>query len=221
MQLIDIHTHHIPVGGGKLFILNRYPESHLPDLPPGGFFSVGLHPWFIAGNNGHRSQLKRVEEMLSGEGVIAVGECGLDKLTKTEFQVQLEVFMHQAELAEQFNKPLILHAVKTHNDFYHLHRKLQPTVPWLLHGYNGNPMVTAQLLDRGFYFSFGKALLDEGSSAIASLAKLPKERIFLETDDENMQLMLVYEAAAEIMGLSLKQLSEQVEWNFRQVFLRT
>ncbi len=221
MQLIDIHTHHIPGGAGKLFILNRYPENQMPDLPPGGFFSVGLHPWFIASNNGYRAQLKRVAEMLAGEGVIAVGECGLDKLTKTEFQVQLDVFMHQARLAEQFNKPLILHTVKTHNDLYHLHRKLKPTVPWLLHGYTGNPLVTAQLVGSGFYFSFGKALLDEGSAARASLADLPMDRIFFETDDENMQLMLVYEAAAQILGISLKALTEQVEWNFRQVFLRS
>ncbi len=221
MQLIDIHTHHIPGGAGKLFILNRYPESHLPDLPPGGFFSVGLHPWFIAGSNGYRAQLKRVEEMLTGEGVIALGECGLDKLTKTEFQVQLDVFMHQAKLAEQYNKPMILHSVKTHNDLYHLQRKLKPSVPWLLHGYAGNPLVTEQLVRSGFYFSFGKALLEEGSVARTSLAALPMDRIFFETDDENMQLILVYEAAAEILGLSLKDLTEKVEWNFRQVFLRS
>ena len=220
MHFIDIHTHQIPAGTGKLFIMNRFPENHLTDLPPGGFFSIGLHPWFIGSNNAYRKQLQLLEEMLGREGVVAVGECGLDKACQTDCQLQLDVFLRQCEIAEALNKPVIIHSVRAWNDIFHLKRKFRPKVPWILHGYNGNELVTKQLIQQDLFFSFGNALLDEKSPARKSLVLVPVEKIFFETDEDLSPVSAMYEAAAEILDIKTARLAERVEWNFRNVFVR-
>ena len=220
MQCIDIHTHQVPAGSGKLFILNRFPDNHLPELSPGGFFSVGLHPWYIGDTKDVKLQLGLLGKMVSLDGIIAIGECGLDKACKSDWPLQLEAFLWQCDLAENLNKPVILHCVRAWNDMYHLHRRKNPRVPWILHGYDANVMVTSQLLQLGFYFSFGKALLDEDSNARKSLLLVPPEKIFLETDEENLPIQNIYEKASELMDIKMSTLAEQIEWNFRQVFVR-
>lgn len=220
MHFIDIHTHQVPAGAGKLFIMNRFPENPLADLPPGGFFSVGLHPWFIGNSNVYRKQLEQLESLLGRDGVIAVGECGLDKVCNTDFQLQLDVFLRQCEMAEASNKPVIIHSVKAWNDIFHLKRKFKPTVPWIFHGYTGNEMITKQLIQQDFYFSFGNSLLDEKSPSRKSLSLIPLEQIFFETDEDLLPVSSLYEAASEIMEMKTDKLVEKVEWNFRQVFVR-
>lgn len=220
MHCIDIHTHQIPAGTGKLFIMNRFPENHLPELPPGGFYSVGLHPWFIGNSIVYRNQLAQVEEMIVRDGVIAVGECGLDKACKTDFQLQLEVFLRQCEIAEAVNKPVIIHSVRAWNDIFHLRRKLKPKVPWILHGYSGNEMITKQMLQEDFFYSFGSALLDEKSSVRNSLKLIPTDKIFFETDEEILPVNALYELAGDILEIRKEHLAEKIEWNFRQVFVR-
>ena len=103
---------------------------------------------------------------------------------------------------------------------FHLQRKMKPGVPWILHGYTGNEMVTKQLLQQDFYFSFGSALMDEKSPARKSIGLIPKERLFFETDEEGLSVTSVYEMASEILEVKKEKLGEQIEWNFRQVFVR-
>lgn len=220
MQCIDIHTHQIPAGTGKLFILNRFPDNSLPELPPGGFFSIGLHPWYVGGSQEIKRQMSYLEGLVSSDGVIAIGECGLDKVCKTDWSYQLEAFLWQCDMAEELNKPVIIHCVRAWNDIYHLHRKRNPKVPWILHGYNANDMVTSQLLQQNIFFSFGKALLEEDSPARKSFQLIPPEKIFLETDEESLSIQNVYEKASELMDIKVTTLAEQIEWNFRQVFVR-
>lgn len=220
MQLIDIHTHQAPAGAGRLFIMNRFPENSFPELPPGGFYSVGLHPWYIGSDKVYRRQIDQVEKLVSRDEVIALGECGLDKVCKTDFQLQLDVFLRQCEIAESLNKPVILHVVKAWNDIFHLKRRLNPRVPWILHGYSGNEMVTRQLLDQDFYFSFGNALLDDRSAARRSIKLIPFEQLFFETDEDPLSIAAVYDMAGELLQVKTEMLAEKIEWNFRQVFVR-
>jgi len=220
MHCIDIHTHQIPAGSGKWFVMNRFPENHLVELPPGGFYSVGLHPWFIGSNGVYKKQLQQVEELVTREEVIAIGECGLDKVCKTDFQTQLDVFLRQCQIAESVNKPVIIHSVKAWNDIFHLKRKLKPGVPWILHGYTGNELITKQLLQQDFYFSFGHSLLDEKSPVRKSFSLIPLERLFFETDEDVASINSIYDFAAGLLEMKQTKLMEKIWWNFRQVFIR-
>ena len=50
--------------------------------------------------------------LVSGSGVVAIGEAGLDTLAESPMDLQKEVFLAQANLAEETHKPLIIHCVK-------------------------------------------------------------------------------------------------------------
>jgi TatD DNase family protein len=220
MPFIDIHTHHSPDDAGSLFIKNIFPSDVALNLQPGGFYSVGLHPWHIGNNHNHKDQLLELEQKVALPEVIAVGECGLDKLANTESQLQLKIFIRHSELAEKTNKPLVIHCVKAYNEISHLKRKMKPKVPWILHGYSGNEFVTRQLLLLDFYFSLGKIIFNEKAQVRDVFPLIPADHVFFETDEWNQPVDRIYMEFARLSGMSLEKLSDQVMWNFRQVFLR-
>jgi TatD DNase family protein len=220
MPFIDIHTHHLPEDTTELFIRNIYPSDEVNNLPPGGFYSVGIHPWYINANNDHKSQFSELEQKASLEEVIAIGECGLDKLANTEAHLQLQVFLQQCEIAEQLNKPVVIHCVKSYNEISHLKRKMKPSVPWILHGYSGNEMITNQLVSLDFYFSVGKLLLSDYSQILQVFDQIPANRLFFETDEWINPVQDIYKRYAGMKNITLEELSEQIMWNFRQVFVR-
>lgn len=220
MPFIDIHTHQIPAGEGELFIKNLFPADEMDLLPPGGFYSAGLHPWHLTNNHDHKSQLETLETKIQLPEVVAVGECGLDKLANTESQLQLDIFVTQCRMAETVNKPVVIHCVRSYNEIFHLKRKLKPSVPWILHGYSGNSMITNQLVPLGFYFSLGKMFFYNEQEASLIAGKIPPEQLFFETDEWKKPVSEVYRRFARLKGTGEEELKEQIMWNFRNVFIR-
>jgi TatD DNase family protein len=141
-----------------------------------------------------------------------VGETGLDKTCDTNFNEQQRVFHAQAIIAEENNCALIIHSVKTYNEVLKLRIDMQPAMPWILHGYNGNLQQTEQLSQHGFLFSFGKLIFDEGSKATDSFKRLPLEKVFFETDEYSGGIENIYRAGAEIKKIDLNFLKEEI-WN--------
>ena len=90
-------------------------------------------------------------------------------------------------------------------------------VPLVVHGFNKKENVARELLNKGFYLSFGKALLrNEGLQKVAK--STPLEKIFLETDVWEGNVENVYETVAKIKNIDIETLENQVIENLRQVF---
>ena len=58
----------------------------------------------------------RLEEAISNEKVIMIGECGLDKVWGPTLDIQEASFRRHIELSEKHQKPLIIHCVKAYNE---------------------------------------------------------------------------------------------------------
>ena len=93
--------------------------------------------------------------LVSGSGVVAIGEAGLDTLAESPMDLQKEVFLAQANLAEETHKPLIIHCVKAWADLIACKKAVKPEMPWIIHGFRGNGELASQLVRLGFYLSFG------------------------------------------------------------------
>jgi TatD DNase family protein len=158
-----------------------------------------------------------VKETLENDHVCFVGECGLDKLAKTNFDEQIRVFMAHVVLAEEWKRPVIIHCVRAYNEILELHMKIKPETPWILHGYTGGLALTKQLANRGFYFSFGKSLFNPKSKSIESLRWLPLDRMFFETDEFMGNVDEVYQIAAILKDVSPELLKREVWNNFNIV----
>ncbi|MCF8372762.1 MAG: TatD family hydrolase [Bacteroidales bacterium] len=219
MKTINLHTHDILENENELSILNLFPEKaeETIDQQPDRYFSVGLHPWQIDEPTVF-SMIGNVEKWAQQPSVVAIGEIGLDRKCTVRFPVQEEVVLLQLKIAEKLNKPVIWHVVKAYSDVLLLKKKMNPTVPWILHGFNAKDEMTASLVKQGFYFSFGAMLMNEASKNAEMLRLIPREKLFLENDESGISIEKMYEIAAATLSLSLDELKQIVNENFLRVF---
>lgn len=214
---IDLHTHSSHKERETITVQNIYPGEGFAAFSGRNFYSVGLHPWHIGNRDENNASLQMVEEALEFDHVIFVGETGLDKNIQNDFDEQKRVFEAQAFMAEEYQYPLIIHCVKAYNEVVELRKKMNPVMPWIFHGYNGNLQMTKQLLDKGFLFSFGESLFRSNSRAAESLQYLPLHKIFFETDELDHDVDLIYEQGAKIKNIPVGILKNEVWKNFNRI----
>lgn len=211
---IDIHTHQVK-NEVSIRILNIFAQD-LPFLNDKSYYSAGLHPWHI-GLVDPEECLVSIELATSQENMLAVGECGLDRLTLTGFALQELFFMKQIEIAQKHSKPLIIHCVRAYPDLMKIKKETKSDIPWIIHGFHGNQQTALQLIRHNFYFSVGKKLLsDQRKKDILKL--LPADRLFLETDNGNTSISEIYSLAAQILSMSHENLNAIVLENFKHLF---
>lgn len=215
MDFIDIHTHKKQLSENVFSVANKYPVS-LDFTSP---FSIGIHPWFI-NKNKIEAELLILAKKLQHKNCVALGECGLDKVIKTDFELQKTVFKKQIQLSEKYQKPLIIHCVKAYQDIVELKKELKPTQVWLVHGFNKNWQVAQSLLKNGILLSFGTAIINH-KKLQEVVAKVPLEKLFLETDDKDDAIVEVYVKVAKLKGVPLEILQQKIQENFKQLFLKT
>ena len=202
MKLIDIHTHnadcdrHSSIFNSKEYIDNRN-------------ISIGIHPWDI--DSSWEKQFTIIKELARKENVRAIGECGIDKLRSlATTDTQLKIFKAHALLAEEIQKPLIIHCVKGFDELIAMHRELLPKQAWIIHGFRGKPQQTEQLIKEGFYISFGEKF------NIDSLKALPLEQLFVESDESKIGIANIYNLIANVKGCSIEDLSLHVIANAKR-----
>lgn len=211
-MLYNLHTHTASGSPGVFEVVNRYPYEAV-DVP---YFSSGIHPWYIDVQK-EEEHLSIVEKRLQLPNCVALGECGLDKRIEIPLAVQEDIFEKQLLLAKKYQKPVILHLVAAYREVVDIYKRIQPGVPMLVHGFSKNEQVAKQLLDNGFYLSFGKYLL-RNPELSEVLAKVPNDRFFLETDTVEEGIEEVYAKAASARNVGIEELKNIVSDNFKTVF---
>lgn len=209
MDILDIHTHHTPENSFTA-IVNVTAEEFSLFQQKKGYCSVGYHPWYLSPDGEEKWAL--LESMAGQPEVLAIGEAGLDKLTRVDFSLQLSAFRRQIELSEYVKKPLIIHAVRSFNELVRLKRELKPALPWIIHGFRGKKEAALELIGHGFYLSFGEKYQEE------SLKTIPVDKLFLETDESMLPILSLYQKASSLLDLPLNELTERVQRNISRLF---
>lgn len=213
MKYFNLHTHRFTSSIEILELVNQYPWEFDATIPN---YSIGIHPWYVDENR-LENDLKIIEEKLQLKECLALGECGLDKRIEVPMALQMEVFEKQITLAEKYQKPLVLHLVAAFDELIAIKKRLKITVPIIIHGFSKNEQVAMQLIDHGFYLSFGKYLLRNPD--LETVFKLvPNDKFFLETDTIEETLEEVYTLAAKYKNINIENLIEIVNTNFKTVF---
>lgn len=226
MTYYNIHTHQLSSRKDVVAIYNLivYPDGlRLPEgrkkvvfsreesLYKKLYYSIGIHPWYIDPEH-IDLQLSYFYESVNHPNVVAIGEAGLDRLAALPLEIQEKFFISQAIVAEQQNKPLLIHCVKAWAEMLALHKKLSPRMPWIIHGFRGNKILATQLLERGFYFSIS----DRFNEEILHLDLF--SRLFLETDNREIEIQEVYKKLASSWHVDLEMLGEHISENVHIVF---
>lgn len=214
---IDFHTHHDRKSSDliNLQTLHVAPELQAESLP--NTCSLGLHPWFIQLETWEMAWVNLVDLAQSSQ-VIAIGECGLDRNIDLPLETQISIFKRHIELAEELQKPLVIHCVKAFAELIALKKNTKHSIPWIIHGFNKKEEVFQQLLKHDFYFSFGAAILSDRSPVTQAIATMPQGRFLLETDDRNdINIEQIYDRAASLRHISLETLQTQLVETYRQL----
>lgn len=213
MEFFNLHTHKWTNQPNVLEVVNQYPQEFDETIP---YYSIGIHPWFIVEER-IETDLAIIESKLQEENCLAVGECGLDKRIEISIELQQMVFEKQLLLAQKYQKPVVIHCVAAFQELIAIKKKLKISVPLLIHGFSKSEQLAKQLLENGFYISFGKYLL-LNKELEAVFKSVSNNRFFLETDTVEEEIEAVYELAAKYKGISVEEIQEMVNSNFNEVF---
>ena len=213
MEYFNFHTHQFTNQSNIVELVNQYPKDFDETI---SFYSIGIHPWYIDENR-IDEDLRIIEEKLQTPNCLAIGECGLDKRIEVPFDLQISVFEKQLELAEKFNKPVVIHCVAAFQEIMAIKKKMKIGVPMIIHGFSKNNQLAEQLIAAGFYLSFGKYLL-KNPDLKTVFQNVPNDRFFLETDTIEESIQQVYELASDYKGLNLKELQDVILSNYKRLF---
>lgn len=182
---VDIHTHH------------PAPDRLSPRM-------AGIHPW----------DADKGLSLPNLEDCDIIGETGLDTMCGVDIERQKELFLWHIEQAEKLRKPIVLHVVRSFEQTVKMleNREIQGVV---FHGFIGSKQQAEEALKRGYYLSFGERSL-RSSRTREAIAATPLERLFAETDDNpSCDIVRIYDAIAQIKGISRESLAEQTEKNYK------
>ncbi|MDR0348563.1 MAG: TatD family hydrolase [Tannerella sp.] len=199
MIYYNIHTHQPSENTDEAAIISL-DIRELPSLKTNLYYSAGIHPRYA-----DRDMAELLYTIAKKPFVVAIGEAGLDKRTDTRWELQKDIFLFQINLAEELQKPLIIHSVKAWQELIAIHKISKPAVPWIIHGFRGKGELARQLIQSGFYLSFGryyqtKALFEAWNS----------NRLFVETDDKEICIQEIYISISSTLGIAEEALSNEI-----------
>jgi TatD DNase family protein len=194
--------------------------------------ALGIHPWSV--NNLDDDQLQQTADFISNReknsNFIAIGEIGLDIKYMNIWDRQLKVFDSMLHLAEKLKLPVIIHSRGTTEQIVDMLPSYN-VKKVLLHWFSNPISALAKAVERGFYISEGAPVVF--SNGIRDVVKrVPLENLLTETDGpvrffrkpfEGKRttpalLPIVIKAIAEVRGIDVESVAEQVIENFEGFF---
>ena len=200
------------------------PTAISPDATSLPLLSAGIHPWFVDKNKLGK-QLRQLEKLAGNSRVRLIGECGLDKLRGPEMEIQKIAFAAQIQLANHYQKPLVIHCVRAYNELIAVTKVTPPKVPLILHGFNRGPELARQLTDHGYLLSFGANLAQKKPKENTPVALALQQcwdkgqAFFLETDNSTLSIEEIYKHAANLLKISEDALKDAIFASWKKIGL--
>ncbi len=189
----------------------------------------------------HSQLLFMLEKAIDRHKPHAIGEIGLEyesgheDLSKSDSLLfrrkQQELFRKQIRLAKELNLPIVIHAgYGTDNDLISiLTEERADDVGGQIHCYRNKPDSVKELLELGFYLSFGREhTIEDVLQQIVK--KTPVERILTETDSPYRligeparfiapkDVAQIAQKLADIREIEVKEFVKQILRNARELF---
>lgn len=194
------------------------------------YASCGVHPLDVESP----FELDLLRQYAAHERVIAIGETGLDFHYKPETKsLQLERFATQVDVANEVNKPLIIHTRNARKETLEILRNGHAEkCSGVIHCFTEDLEFAKQAMELGFYISISGIVTFRAATELKEVVKaLPLERLLIETDSpylapvphrgkENQPAYVVEVASyiAQLKGVSLQKVATQTTQNFNTLF---
>lgn len=205
---IDFHTHRSLYFADCLEIVSVHKGKQIP----GSFYTIGFHPWWQDTPLSNEQILFLFNEVKNNAGCLGIGECGMDKYKGPDLKTQSGIFDQHIAVANEVGCPVIIHCVRSFNEILEF-RKSNGNSNWVVHGFVRNKTLAGQLLDKGIYLSIAPTTIMSPVFK-ETLAYLPLDRIFIETDSEkSLTIHERYSILAALRGVKLESLKATIIHN--------
>lgn len=204
-------------------LADRYPDFCFP--------MIGLHPTSVREN--YREELARVEMGLQREGIIAIGETGIDLYwDKTHLKEQEESFAIQIGWAMEHDLPLVIHARDSFQEIFRvMDRNGGPGLRGVFHSFTGGMKELDRALSYNFMIGINGIVTFKNSGLSEVVKAIPISSLLLETDapflapvpyrgkrNESSYLPETASKVAEIFNLSREEVAGATSSNAERLF---
>ena len=192
--------------------------------------SCGVHPL-------HQEDACSFDELLNMADkpeVVAIGETGLDYFYSADTkEVQLSSFVDHIKVANQLNKPLIIHTRDARQDTIDLLKEHKaPNTKGVLHCFTENWEMAQAAIELGMYISISGIVTFKTATELQDVVKkIPLDKLLIETDspwlapvpyrgkqNQPGYVREVGEFIAELKGITVDELARVTTRNFYDLF---
>ena len=175
-------------------------------------------------------ELKFIEK--NKNKIAALGEVGLDFKERKNISEQKELFEKIIRLTEKLNKPIIVHSRKAESDCIEMLQssKLKKII---MHCFGGRKSLVKKIIDNGWFLT-APTCITRATQFQENARLCPITQLFCETDapylspfksktgefqrNEPAFVIEAYKKVAEIKGMELKEVINNVWMNWQRVF---
>lgn len=190
--------------------------------------ALGIHP--ENANELTDERLENIKELIkSNKRIVAVGEIGLDYYwdENPPKEVQKEVFIKHMKLAEELNKPVIIHDRDAHADTIEI-MKMFPNVKGVVHCFSGSVEFARECVKLGYYIGITGVITFKNAKKLVEVVRdVPLDKLLVETDcpymapepnrgkrNKSDYIKYIIEKIATIKEIDPLELNLQVNENF-------
>ena len=208
--------------------INRWSDA------PKSYLAPGLHPFYIEQHE--TEHIDQLERILQQQHCVAIGEIGLDTFLTVHkqpnlFAKQQAFFAAQIELAQHYQKPILLHIRKSHAAVLAQLKQHKFNLGGIAHAFSGGVEEAKALIKLGFKIGVTGQVTNPNAKKLHQVIQaVGAEHLVIETDCPDMtplccqqanqlrtrntpaNLPYVQAALAEYLALPQAQLAD-VLWN--------
>ena len=145
------------------------------------YTAVGVHPHDAASVT--EADIETLRNLCNEKKVVAIGEIGLDYYYEySPKEVQRDCFKHQLQLAEELDKPVVIHSRDAAQECFSMIEasKIRRGV---VHCYSGSVEMAKEYVKLGYYLGIGGVITFDKTKKLAEVVEnIPMEHILIETD---------------------------------------
>lgn len=194
---------------------------------------VGLHPEDVLEN--YEAELSLLESHLDDEGVIGIGEIGLDfYFDRNHEQLQKEAFFRQLCWARDRQLPLSLHIRNAYNEALEILQKFKKgELTGVLHCFSGGIQEANWAIKHGFALGVGGIITFKNNKLQDIVKAVGINHIVLETDapflapvphrgtpNESSFIPIIAEKVASVLDISVQTVQETTSENCYRIFTK-
>ena len=193
------------------------------------YAAIGFHPTEL--DDFKEKYFRFLEENINNSKVVAIGEIGLDyHYDNADKEKQIMVFRRQLDIADKYNKPIIVHSRDSIQDTYNILKQYK--VKGSIHCFSGSVEMAREFIKLGYKLGIGGIITYKNAKTIKEVVRdIDLSYILLETDSPYLTpspyrgesnspkyIPLIAEAIADIKDVSIVDISRVTTANAEAIF---